>query len=335
MFTAESFCNAVWGFPYSKMPIYLKEEYKTFDIPKKGGTRTITYLEKDSVLFSLQRKLLHNYLETLPLPTCIKGFVRGESYKGFLSAHIGSYFFLRIDICSFFPSITAEIISSELKNYLHLGTEDSETILSLISDIVTVDGVLPQGASTSPAISNLVMARLDQRILKYCQVFDINYTRYADDLLFSSEAFDFKNKPWFLSKIKNILKTHNFLLNYSKIKYGKGEISLNGYVISNKEVRLSRNRLSDVRKVIVFINNHHEMLDEAKYNDFIAKINEEKLKYQDLTQYPFHSVFQISQYLCGMRAYLISWIEPDLNTSFQKELNRLIRRTEGAIALLV
>ncbi len=334
MFTAESFCNAVWGFSYSKMPTYSKGEYKTFEIPKKGGTRTITYLEKESILFSLQQKLLRNYLETLPLPTCTKGFVRGESYKEFLSAHISSLFFLRIDISSFFSSITTEIISSELSNYLHLGKEDLETVLSLISDMVTVEGVLPQGATTSPAISNLVMARLDQRILKYCQIFDINYTRYADDLLFSSKEFDFKNKPWFLSKIKNILKTHNFSLNYSKIKFGEEEISLNGYVISSKELRLSRNRLSDVRKVIVFINNNRELLRESKTSEFIAMINAEELRNRNLSKFPFRSVFQLSQYLCGMRAYLISWVEPDLHSPFQKELCRLIRRTERAIMLL-
>lgn len=334
MFTAESFCNAVWGFSYSKMPAYSKDEYKTFEIPKKNGTRTISYLEKDSVLFSLQQKLMRNYLYTLPLPTCVKGFVKGESYREFLSAHIGNCFFLRVDISSFFPSITRTIISEELGNYLHLG-EDSETLISLISDMVTINEVLPQGASTSPAISNLVMARLDQRILKYCQVFDVNYSRYADDLLFSSKSFDFNEKTWFLSKIKNILKTHNFSLNYSKMKYGKGEISLNGYVISKSEIRLSRKRLSDLRTIIVFINNNQGMLRTARVEEFLLKINNEKLKHRDLTQHPFRSLFQLSQYLCGMRAYLISWVYPDLKTQFQKELSRLIRKTERAIELLL
>ena len=335
MFTAESFCNAIWGFPYSKMPVYSKKDYKTFQIPKKNGIRTITFLEKNSVLFSLQQKLLHNYLSTLPLPTCVKGFVQGESYKDFLYAHVGNHFFLRVDINSFFPSITEKLIVCELDNYLHLEDNDSKVILSLICDTVTVNGILPQGASTSPAISNLVMARLDQRILKYCQVFGVNYTRYADDLLFSSEVFDFNKKTWFLSKIKSILKTHGFSLNYSKMKYGKEEISLNGYVISRIEVRLSRNRLSDLRTIIVFINNNQCMLRDSKVDEFLLRINEVELKYRDLSQYPFQSLFQLSQYLCGMRAYLISWIFPDLKTSFQKELSRLIRRTERAIELLL
>ena len=59
MFTIESFCNLVWGTSYSKvLQKVSKDDYKEFELPKKDGTRTINYLEKDSELWELQRRLL-------------------------------------------------------------------------------------------------------------------------------------------------------------------------------------------------------------------------------------------------------------------------------------
>ena len=173
MFTIESFCNLVWVTSYSKvLQKVSKDDYKEFELPKKDGTRTINYLEKDSELWELQRRLLDNYLIKQDLPVCVKGFKKGESYKSFLSEHIGAEFFLRIDIASFFSSISDSCIKNELSNLLTCDSDDGkDKLLDLICDIVTLEDKLPQGACTSPTVSNLVMARIDQRITKYCQVF--------------------------------------------------------------------------------------------------------------------------------------------------------------------
>ena len=106
-----------------------------------------------------------------------------------------------MDIKDFFPSITSEIIKDTFSHLLSFDTdEEKEKILELISEICTYEGVLPQGVPTSPVISNIVMTRIDQRITKYCQILGITYTRYADDMLFSSNMFDFKTKKWFIKK---------------------------------------------------------------------------------------------------------------------------------------
>ena len=154
------------------------------------------------------------------------------------------------------------------------------------------------------------MARLDQRILKYCQILNIRYTRYADDLLFSSQSFNFQEKKWFLKKIKYILGTHQFRINYSKNKYGDKQIILNGYVLSNTGLRVSRNRLSDVRHVCSFVNNNYSLLENGDSEVFLTKANQLKLQHRDLQKYPYKSVFQLAQYLCGYRAFLISLIDP-------------------------
>lgn len=338
MFTIESFCNLIWVTSYSKvLQKVSKDDYKEFELPKKDGTRTINYLEKDSELWELQRRLLDNYLIKQDLPVCVKGFKKGESYKSFLSEHIGAEFFLRIDIASFFSSISDSCIKNELSNLLTCDSDDGkDKLLDLICDIVTLEDKLPQGACTSPTVSNLVMARIDQRITKYCQVFNIRYTRYADDLLFSSRIFNFAEKKWFIKKIKYILSSQNLKLNYSKIKFGQKELVLNGYVISDCEIRLSRNRLSDIRRIVKFSKENHHLIDQFGPEKFILEANKLPLKYRNLNVYPFGTVFQFVQYMCGYRAFLISMTNNNYTlTPFQKELQRLIRRIEAQITRLI
>ena len=333
MYTQESFCNAIWGTTFLKVDgSYSKDDYKDFSIPKKDGIRYLSYLPKTSVLYTLQNKLLHNYLSKVSLPPCAVGFRKNESYKSYLTPHIGNTRFLRIDIKDFFPSITEDLVASELAYFISLSTqEETNKIITLVTDIVIRDGVLPQGACTSPAISNIVMARIDQRILKYCQIFDITYTRYADDLLFSSTKFDFSQKKWFFKKIKHILKSNNFRVNFAKNKYAQDEISLNGYVISSTDVRLSRKRLSDIRHVVSQMRQNYPILVSQGPEAFLDTINSLSLYHRDLRQYPFPSIFLLVQYLCGYRAFLISWIDPYSQTAFQKEQKHLIAHIEAVI----
>ena len=171
---------------------------------------------------------------------------------------------------------------------------------------------------------------------KYCQVFNIRYTRYADDLLFSSRIFNFAEKKWFIKKIKYILSSQKLKLNYSKIKFGQKELVLNGYVISDREIRLSRNRLSDIRRIVKFSKENHHLIDQFGPEKFILEANKLPLKYRNLNVYPFGTVFQFVQYMCGYRAFLISMTNNNYTlTPFQKELQRLIRRIEAQITRLI
>ena len=177
------------------------------------------------------------------------------------------------------------------------------------------------------------MVRIDQRITKYCQVFDIRYSRYADDLLFSSAKFDFKNRRWFLKKIKYILSSQNLNLNYSKIKFGEDVLVLNGYTISDNGICLSRSRLSDIRHVVAFAKKNHGLIETYGSEKFLLEANKLSLRHRDLSEYPFRTVFQFVQYMCGYRAFLISLVDFDYEeTPFQKQLQHLIRKLETQIA---
>jgi len=332
MFTVESFCDTVWTSPYADVcQNVTKDSYRQFEIPKKGGTRVINYVEKGSELWKLQRCLLDHFLAKRGLPSCVKGFRKGESYRSFLSAHIGAAFFLRIDIESFFPSITSACVRSELSKFLDCPEgPQKDMLLDLICDIVTLDGRLPQGACTSPAVSNLVMAEIDRRIDGYCKWLGVCYTRYADDLLFSSRNFRFA-KSRFVKKIKYILRSKGLKLNNSKLKFGQNEMVLNGYVISDRGIRLSRSRLSDIRHMTAFARDYDGWNGQFEPNVFLAQANRRPLEHRDLQRHPFLSVWSFVQYLRGYRAFLISMMDQTASP-FQAELRRLIRRLEVQIA---
>lgn len=334
MYTKDSFCSRILRKKYENATaIVLNKEYCQFSIPKKNGKRVIHYLEKDSELALLQKNLLKNFLDKQPLPVCVKGFKKSENFNTFLIPHADSKYFLRIDIKSFFPSLKTEVIKRELSNILNFDSQKTkDEILNLICDIVSLDGCLPQGAYTSPAVSNHVMARTDQRILKYCQTLGIKYTRYADDLLFSSDTFCFKEKKWFLKKVKYILAFNDLVLNYSKVKYAEDELVLNGYVLSAGEIRLSRSKLHDIRRVASFVKDNCKKIEDGESSRFLTDLNNLDLRNRNLNENEFTTVFQVIQYLNGNRAFLISMIQEDYNDSkSQKDLRKLIRKLENRV----
>lgn len=159
---------------------YNGKMYKQFNIAKGSGKlREIT--APDDRLKFLQRKLapLLNQLYRVRNP--VHGFVPNRSVKTNAEAHGNRYFVLNLDLKDFFPSITENRIRGLLRS---LGVEPR------VSDIVTrlcsFAGHLPQGAPTSPVLSNMICFRLDTELLRIAKQSRAIYTRYADDITFSS-----------------------------------------------------------------------------------------------------------------------------------------------------
>lgn len=157
--------------------------YNQFTIPKRrGGTRTID--APSDGLKALQRRVLQRLLNPLPMHPAATGFVPGRSIVDNAKAHAMQAVVINIDLADFFPSITAE---RTRQAFQALGwNKDAATILTNIS---THEGRLPQGAPTSPALSNLACRRLDKRLAALAQKERGHYTRYADDLTLSFPGF--------------------------------------------------------------------------------------------------------------------------------------------------
>lgn len=164
--------------------------YVWYTISKRGarGIRTIYHPAKE--LKAVQRWLLREVIEFLPMHETAKAYRPGASIRDNASTHVEGRYLLRMDFRNFFPSITA----SDIQNYINNNAEhfegwDEEDIEWFIS-VICRHGKLTIGAPTSPGVSNAVCYDFDKKVASLCAEHNVSYTRYADDLFFSTKARD-------------------------------------------------------------------------------------------------------------------------------------------------
>jgi hypothetical protein len=154
-------------------------EYEGFTIPKRsGGKRTIQAPQPP--LRALQRRVLRRVLGRLKVHPAAMGFERQRSIVTHARMHASSAVVVHMDIRDFFPSTTVDRVREYLKA-VGWGGE----AMSLLMKWCTYDGALPQGAPTSPRLSNLVNYQMDCRLTGLARRLSATYTRYADDITFS------------------------------------------------------------------------------------------------------------------------------------------------------
>jgi len=175
--------------------------YKTYSIPKKtGGTRTIEHPARELKLF--QRWLVENLFARLPVHRAARAYKRGSSIYRNASQHKSHNFILKVDFKDFFPSIRAVDIYHLLQTHLDTlkGRIASTSDIELVCRLVCRNGRLTIGAPSSPIVSNCVMYEFDETWVTVSRQNRITYTRYADDLYFST------NEGNVLERVLNDLK---------------------------------------------------------------------------------------------------------------------------------
>jgi RNA-directed DNA polymerase len=164
----------------SHMVTHAKKYYTSFQIKKKNGDPRIITAPR-VFLKTIQRYILDCILSPLPLHPAATGFRRGFNCSMGAGQHVGCRFLWNIDIANFFPSITQKQITSVFES---IGYPSSAAYF--LSGLCCLEKRLPQGAPTSPALANLAVTSLDKALSTMSEKAGINYTRYADDLSFSS-----------------------------------------------------------------------------------------------------------------------------------------------------
>jgi len=165
------------------------KKYKTFTIPKKsGGARTIT--APVGGLLAIQKRLANLLNEVYPQPPYIQGFVKSGSILKNASIHLNKRILLNIDLLDFFPSITASRVIGLLRSKPF---EFNNEVASTIAGLTCHEGSLPQGAATSPVLSNMICLRMDKALCALSKRQNATYSRYADDITFSSRRGVFSN----------------------------------------------------------------------------------------------------------------------------------------------
>ncbi|MDM5352029.1 reverse transcriptase family protein [Lysinibacillus sphaericus] len=325
---------------HDEMRTYIDKEkaYNQFETKVNGKTRHIDAIDRESGLYLLQRRLLDNFLCDIPLPDCVCGFVKGKSYLDFLTPHCNKKFYLRLDIKDFFSSLKVEKVKEVLMEYVNTtNIIDRANIINAITYIVTFNRSLPQGAVTSPQLSNIIFRRLDIRIRKYCRKFNITYTRYADDLLFSSNS-DSLHKESFYKMIVRILKDLNLRVNKKKIRKSEEKLVLNGYVIGLK-ISLSRNKLKNINSLIYSFENYNGRKSYPKnFEEFAIRLNGEgpiRFKKIKNTTSDWNVIIN---YLAGYRSYLLNFSKEKYNTyckDYSKKVNKIENMLEKIIGFQI
>ena len=245
-----------------KLSIYSHRYYKKYNIPKSNGKiREIKQPRKD--LKGIQAWILRNILDKLNPTVFATAYIKGKNISSNVTPHCNNKYFMLLDLEEFFPSIS---IRRAEKIFSLIGY--SKEAVHILSMLCTCDGSLPQGAVSSPSLSNLIAAKLDRRIAGYTSKRNIAYTRYADDITLSS------NNPVTLCKslpiILKIIKSENFEPNMNKLRVlgPKKSCFITGLIKNNSEPKfgIGRKKKREMRAVI-----HHFLFGLSKDNKYTSK----------------------------------------------------------------
>lgn len=187
--------------------------YKIKYIPKRNvGRRQISI--PSYTLRIVQKWILVNILNKLTPSDQAMAFRRGKEYgtKQNANCHLETLYGLSIDLRDFFPSISARKVFTVFSD---IGYNDFAA--TLLTNLCTLNGFLPQGSPCSPSIANLVALTLDHRLFGLCRKRGIIFTRYADDMYFScdNKVLLLRNAPI----IKRIIEDEGFCINEEKVHY--------------------------------------------------------------------------------------------------------------------
>lgn len=204
--------------------------YFCFDVPKKsGGTRQLAAPHQK--LAAAQRWILENVLNRIAVHDNAHGFITGRSVVTNAEPHMGADVLINADLTDFFPSITFPRVDGLFRSFGY--SPAVSTILALLCTecprrkiscggqtyfAAIGDRGLPQGACTSPAISNLICRKLDRRMSRLSEQLGWTYTRYADDISWSTTGMAQPSIGYVLARIRHIAEDEGFEVNEKKTR---------------------------------------------------------------------------------------------------------------------
>lgn len=287
----------------SKKTLYMminKKEYfySKKEILKRDGTiRTLRVPAMP--LKVVQKWILEEILKKLKVSKYSMAFVPGKNgLKESAELHNRNLFLLEMDISDFFGSISQKKVFK-----LFLGMGYGLDVSAILAELCTYDDSLPQGAVTSPCLANLICFNLDARLNGLCRKKDIIFSRYADDLCFSS------NNRTLLNKIEpiviKILKDEGFEANQKKTRYLSDDVkkTVVGITINNKGIHVDKKLKKNVRS---------QIFNAIKNNDYTQK---EKI---------IGTIAYISSIESGYKEKIVSYINEITRKDFLRENSTVV-----------
>lgn len=289
--------------------------YVRFSIPKKsGGTREISAPKKE--LREAQWWIKEQILERLPIHPSAYGFVKGRNTVDNAREHVKKEVIVKMDLQDFFPSIHFWRVRGLFESFGY--SRQISTLLALLTtepphQQVEFDGKyyyitvgerqLPQGACTSPAITNLIARRLDEKVSQLAEEYHYTYTRYADDLTFSSrEEKSSKSVGVLLRAVRNIITNQGFQVNEEKTRI------------------LRSSRRQRVTGVIV---NEKPSLDRQALRNFRALLHDVEKNGLQVANRRNHP--NLWAYINGYTSY-VRMVRPDLGEKFASKVTKIAEK---------
>ena len=230
--------------------------YKVFTIPKRNdGTRTICAPEPElkqiqKRIDKFLRKIQNDYYHSKGInPNISHAFNKNKSIKTNSLVHTNKRYVLNIDLENFFDSFHFGRVQGFF--YKNNDLPFSSNVATMLANLVCCNGKLPQGAPSSPIITEMISNILDIRILQLAKKYKLDYTRYADDLTFSTNRKNFiDDYNVFMQKLNKCIEKNGFKTNKNKTKlmFKDSHQEVTGVTV-NKFSNINRNYYKKTRSM--------------------------------------------------------------------------------------
>lgn len=288
--------------------------YARFTISKKdGGRREISAPKSD--LRQAQEWIQAKILSQIPIHHRAFGFVKGRNTVDNAKQHINRAAVIKMDLKDFFPTVTFHRVKGLFQSFGYSGLVS--TLFALLTTepprkkvkfdgkvyyIAIGDRQLPQGASTSPAITNLICRRLDKRLEHFSKKMGFRYSRYADDLTFSCDKKGLEKIGACLRGVRKIVQKEGFEINEKKTRILRSSRrqKVTGIVV-NQKPNLSRKELKTFRALL-------------------HNVEKNGLEKENRDQHP-----DFWGYIQGYTSY-IRMVRPDLGEKFAQQVKRIAEK---------
>ena len=244
-------CAALLGVEVNRLEEILNNvsgHYQEFWMRKRsGGYRMISAPDKD--LQAIQSTIYSRILSSVTIvhPAAV-GFRCGRSVVDNAAPHLGKRYVLKMDIHDFFGSIRSPRVRQTFKKIGY-----PENVSKVLGALCCLHRHLPQGAPTSPALSNIVGYEMDRKLAALAAEYGLTYTRYADDLTFSGDVFP---KEQIIPQVKRIIRDEKFEPNHKKTHFmnqSSRKIITGVSVASGVKLTIPKSKKREIRKNVYFI----------------------------------------------------------------------------------
>lgn len=264
---------------YYANPKFCKSRYQTFTIKKKSGKNRTIHSPTKGLKFIL--KILNFILQCVYEPhAAATGFVKDKSIVDNAQKHIGNHYVFNIDLKDFFHSFDRNRVKMGFYFQPFNLKGDKEPIAFLLASLCThpleidekVKTVLPQGSPTSPTITNILCQKLDRRLNGLAKRFGATYTRYADDITFSSQHNIYDTEEFQNELTRIIEKDQQLVINTKKTRLQQSDFrqETTGLVVNNK-VNVRKKYVKQLRMWLYFWEKYgYEKAEQIFKRDYIA-----------------------------------------------------------------